>query len=54
MMRNQAHGKAGLKGGGHEVKGHDGGVPAGNDANGEIEADDAMDGDDKRGWRARP
>ena len=51
--QDQAHGEAGLERGGDKVEGHDGRVPAGNDAHGKIEADDAVDGNDQRRRQTR-
>src|ERR1700722_8188565 len=45
---SQNHGEAGVDGAGYEIRGKDGGVPPGDLANREIEANHGVNGDDQR------
>ena len=46
--QHQHHGEAGVDGAGDEVGREDGGVPSGDDADGEVEADDGVYGEHQR------
>ena len=46
--QHQHHGEAGVNGSRNKVRGEDRGVPSGNDADGEVEADNGVHGEHKR------